>query len=95
VQLINYEEYELYFSFTSIEAKKIDGRELFFKVEGINNNKIELTGEQSKEIIFKLDLGGGKELIRKITFYGDKYHIDQDIILTNLENHIKSGYALV
>jgi hypothetical protein len=85
----------LYISFTSIEAKRIDGRELYFEIEGLKNNQITLTGEEAQEIIFKINFGGEKELIKKVTFYGNKYHIDQDIILSNLENHIKSGYALV
>ena len=81
--------------FTSLEAKKIDTRDLFFEVIGAQNNVINLTGEESKEIIFKLNLGSNKEIIKKVTFYGDKYHTLQDISVNNLENEIKRGYSLV
>jgi YidC/Oxa1 family membrane protein insertase len=95
VQLINYKENELYMKFTSIEAKKIDTRDLYFDVTGLEENTITLKGAEQKQLTFKLSFADGKELVKTITLYGNKYHIDQNIELNNLENYVKSGYALI
>jgi YidC/Oxa1 family membrane protein insertase len=100
VQLIGYDAHELYIQFTSIEAKKIDSRDLYFTVEEINSGKlnsstINLSGEKTQILTFKLDLGNGKEIIKKITFQGDKYHIDQDITVNNLDGILRGGYSLI
>ncbi|MBQ6269267.1 MAG: membrane protein insertase YidC [Bacteroidetes bacterium] len=99
VQLIDYDNYELFMRFTTTDAKKIDSRDLFFSLcdkdlNPIDDNYIKLTDKESKEIYFKLDLNNGKSIIKKITFYADKYHIMQDITTSNLDNIIKSGYTL-
>ncbi|MDR0927268.1 MAG: membrane protein insertase YidC [Ignavibacteria bacterium] len=93
-QLINYKESELYIKFTSIEAKKIDSRKLYFDVSGVDNNVINLTGDAQQDVYFTLDLGGDKKLVKKLTFKGNKYDIIQDITVDNLENVLKSGYTL-
>lgn len=95
VQLIGYKNYELFVKFTTVEAKKIDSRNLFFEIEGVENNTIKLSGQEKKEIVFKLDLKDGKQLIKKITLQGDKYHIDQDITVNNLDGILKGGYSLI
>lgn len=99
VQLIDYDNYELFMRFTTTDAKKIDSRDLFFSLcdkdlNPIDDNYIKLTDKESKEIYFKLDLNNGKSIIKKITFYADKYHIMQNITTSNLDNIIKSGYTL-
>lgn len=95
VQLINYKEKELYTRFTTTDAKKIDTRDLYFSVNGWNGEEIKLTGNESKGLTFTLDLGNGKSLIKKITFYGNKYHIEQDIVINNLDGILRGGYQLI
>ena len=99
VQLINYQENELYMVFTSIEAKRIDSRDLYFSLDNFSDNdfsnNITLTDTQQVQLVYKLDIGNGKELIKTITLYGNKYHIDQNIEINNLEEYIRSGYALI
>ena len=100
VQLIGYDEKELYIQFTTTEAKKIDSRDLYFTVEEINskkirNNTITLSGEETQTLTFKVDLGNGKEMNKKITFQGNKYHIDQDITVNNLDGILRGGYSLI
>ena len=99
VQLINYEENELYMLFTSIEAKKIDTRDLYFVLDNsesiFTKDTITLSDTNQLKLVYKLDMGDGKELVKTITFYADKYHIDQNIELNNLENYVRSGYALI
>jgi YidC/Oxa1 family membrane protein insertase len=99
-QLLGYDSYELCMKFTTTDLKKIDSRDLFFEIEGIendilNNNKIiKLSGEEKQEIAFKIDLGNGKELVKSVIFQGDKYHIDQNIKVNNLDGILKGGYVL-
>ena len=96
VQLINYKENELYMNFTSIEAKRIDTRDLYFDLDADNlNDTIILSNTDQLQLVYKLDIGDGKELVKTITLYADKYHIDQNIELNNLENYVRSGYALI
>jgi len=93
-QLINENEYELYMKFTSIEAKKIDTRELYFELDSVAD-VISLTGEEKIQLVYRLDMDNGKELVKTITLQGNKYHIDQNIELNNLEEYIRSSYALI
>ena len=100
VQLLGYDSKELYIKFSTMEAKKIDSRDLYFTVvEGFSDmtkpDTIKLNGEETQTLTFKLDLGNGKELIKKITFQGNKYHIVQDITVSNFEGILKGGYSLV
>ena len=96
VQLLDYDSYELYLQFTTTEAKKIDSRDLYFTVEGFNGgDTVILIGDETQIFTFKVDLGNGKEIIRKVTFQGDKYHTDQDIIVNNLDGVLRGGYSLI
>ena len=95
VQLINYKESELYMMFTSIEAKRIDSRELYFNLEGIDTDSITLKDNDELRLNYKLDMGNGKELVKSIILYGNKYHIEQNIELNNLEEYVRSGYSLI
>ncbi len=100
VQLINYDHYELFTMFVTTEAKRIDTRDLFFTICDKNSNPIEIStiklkGDEQKDIYFKLDLGDGKSIIKKITFYGNQHHIIQDITTSNLDGILKGGYSLL
>jgi len=95
-QLLGYDSHELFMQFTTIEAKKIDSRDLYFTVEGFNNrDTVVLAGEETLTLVFKLDLGNKKEIIRTVTFQGNKFHTDQDITINNLDGIIRGGYSLV
>ena len=94
-QLINNNESELYMVFSSTEGKKIDTRELYFSLENISSNSITLQNNDTLKLVYKLKIGDGKELVKTITLYGDKYHIDQNIEVNNLEDYIRSKYSLI
>jgi len=94
-QLINSNETELYMIFSSTEGKKIDTRELYFTLENVSSNSITLKDKDTLKLVYKLDIGNGKELVKTITLYADKYHIDQNIEVNNLEDYIRSKYSLV
>jgi YidC/Oxa1 family membrane protein insertase len=96
-QLIDAKEQELYMQFVSMDAKRIDSRDLFFAVGGLDSGKtsITLSGDKSQTLTFTLDLENDKQLVKTITFFGNKYHIEQNITTKNLDGIIKNGYTLI
>ena len=95
VQLIGYDAKELYTVFTTTEAKKIDSRYLHFAVSEFYGDTVRLSGEEIQVITFKVDLENDRQLIKEITFQGDKYHIEQHITVNNLDGILRGGYSLI
>lgn len=96
VQLIWNDMGELYMSFLTIDNKKIDSRNLYFEILPAGKDSYKLTGGDSLKIIARLEVEPGRFITKAITFYGDKYHINQDITLQNIDNIIpRSGYSLI
>ncbi len=73
---------------------KIDDRNLNFEVSA-SSDYIKITGNDSIEIIAKLDFGNNRFIAKKLIFYGNKYHFHQEIIFNNVDEYITTrGYNL-
>ncbi len=96
VQLIRNGQGELFINFVTLDAKKIDTRDLNFQLVSEIPTNIKLARNQSESLNFELDLGYNRKIIKTIKFYGDKYHIDQTIKVVNLDEVLPTrGYNLV
>lgn len=73
--------------FLSSQNYNIETNQLVF--EPLNDSAtIELSGSDSTEVAYRLNLGDGSELIYTYTFYGDTYTYDLDIRFVNMEPYI-------
>lgn len=94
VQLIPYDSQgELFMEFLSLEGKRISSNELYFDFKSDKENFV-ISGDDSLVIEAKLQIASGKSITKKLKFYGNKYVIDQDIVLENLEDVIAPRYDL-
>lgn len=96
VQLIWNDEGELYFSFLTIDNKRLESRELYFELLEPAKLNHKLTGDDSLNVTARLEVMPGKFIYKTITFYGNNYHINHNVTLRNIEDVIpRSGYSLV
>jgi len=96
VQLIRRGNGELYINFVTLDAKKIDTRDLNFSLANQSSTNIKIQGNQSANLVFELDLGNNRKIKKVLKFFGDKYHIEQNITVANLEDVLPTrGYNLV
>ncbi len=73
---------------------KFDDRNLNYEISA-SSDYIKLTGNDSIEIIAKLDFGNNKFIAKKLIFYGNKYHFHNEIIFNNVDEYITTrGYNL-
>ncbi|MDQ1266889.1 MAG: YidC/Oxa1 family rane protein insertase [Bacteroidota bacterium] len=91
-QLIQNKEGELYLKFLTMQGKKIDSRDFFFSFDK-NYNVINLSKDDSVTITAYLKINTHSAIVKKFTFYGNKYHIDCSVSIENLDDFIPSrGY---
>ncbi len=96
VQLIAAKEGELYLNFVTLDAKAIDSRDLNFQMQGKGKTSFKLSKDKPLVLDFVIDLGNNRKIIKSVSFYADKYHIDQNIVVENLDEIIPArGYNLV
>lgn len=96
VQLIRHGQGEVFINFVTLDAKKIDTRDLNFQLANDVPTKIKLDRNESATLSFELDLGNNRKIVKTIKFYSDKYHIDQSIKVVNLDEILPTrGYNLV
>ncbi len=69
----------------SRENVQIDDRDLNYTLN-ISEKEIKLEGNDSVEITASLNFANGGQLVKKLTFYGNKYHFHQEIIFNNLDD---------
>ncbi len=74
--------------FYTREIKNFDDRNLNYTFEGINSNFIRIQGNDSIEIIAKLEIAPNRFVQKRYVFYGDKYHFHNEILLNNLEDEL-------
>ncbi len=53
---------------------------------------LKVSGKEKKELIFTAKIDDKKSLTLKYIFYGDSYHIDHELITSNLGHEIKNNY---
>lgn len=90
-QLIWQGDRQLTQEFLSLEGKRINTKELFFTFDTPKNNYI-VTGENQIEIKAYLKWSDTKFIERTYRFFGNKYHLETDVRLVNLDNIIKQEY---
>ena len=92
-QLIWSKDKQVFLNFISDDGKRIDSRDLFFDFSGLDKDYYKLSGEQKLSFKSSLNFGDNKSLVKTFTFYGNKYHFENDITLSNLDNIIpRRGY---
>lgn len=73
---------------------QLDDRNLNYSFN-IDNNNIKISGNDSVEIIAKIDFGSNRYIAKKLVFYGNKYHFKKEIIFSNVDDYITTrGYNL-
>jgi len=84
---------ELYLTFVTKEAKKIDTRDLYFNLIGEHKNYYRLGPKDSLILTANLEIEPGKYIQKTFTFFGDKYIVNTNVTLNNMEDIIPSrGY---
>lgn len=77
---------EFYNIIYSADGRKVDTRYLYFDINTDQTN-IKIKSNDKFSLTAVLEVNGGS-ITRTITFYGNKYHIDTDLKLNNLEDKI-------
>lgn len=91
-QLVKDPTGQLYIRFLTMDGKRIDSRDLYFDFD-YKDSKISLSGNDSLTITGKLAISNNQEIVKRITFYGNKYYIKTDIEIRNLDDILTNrGY---
>ncbi len=95
-QLINYSRGNtLNINFVSEDGKAYNTADFIFST-GINKDSYIVSGDQKLTLEFALNAEGGGKLLKRLTFYGNKYSFDEEIELSGLNNRISNDtYDLV
>ncbi|TAL68174.1 MAG: membrane protein insertase YidC [Bacteroidetes bacterium] len=75
---------ELYMTFLSKENKKIDTRDFYFNVNN-TSGYYRLHGKQTLTLTARIDLGRDTSIVKTYRFYGNKYQLDADVSLNNMD----------
>ncbi len=88
VQIIRNTAHSAYsLGFLSSQNYNVETDRLVF--EPLNEQEsIEISGEESAEVAYRLNLEGDSELIFTYTFFGNRYSYNLDIQLVNMQNYI-------
>ncbi|MFP4528129.1 MAG: membrane protein insertase YidC [Candidatus Kapaibacterium sp.] len=85
-------EGELFVTFLTMESKQIDSRELYFQLDA-DKDYYKISGNDSYTLTARIPIDDQRALVKRLTFYGDKYHLDAEIVLENMQSVIPSrGY---
>ncbi len=87
-QLITQGSREFSLSFFSNDGKKIDSRDLTFALLPAGQTYYRLKGDQSLTLTAKLQVASGSSIVKKMTFYGNKYSFDAGVVFSNMENYL-------
>jgi YidC/Oxa1 family membrane protein insertase len=90
-QLVKDRKGQLYIEFPTSNGEKIDTRNLYFDFE-TDKSKVSLKGGQTFVLTAKLDMGGGKSIVKKFKFSGDKYAFETGVEVNNLDDYMPRGY---
>ncbi len=93
-QLINSPLGESYMTFTTLEGKRIDSRNLYFSFAPGTDDSYKISGDSSLTLTLTLEVAPGKSIVRRMKFFGNKYDFENTIVLNNLEDVLPSrGYS--
>jgi YidC/Oxa1 family membrane protein insertase len=91
IQLINYTLGNAYdISFITTDGKAIDTRELNFS--SVSDANYILGKNDSLEIEFKLEVAGERSVVKRYKFYSDRYTIESNIELINMNGLISNNF---
>jgi len=91
VQLINYSKGgDFNLSFVTSDGKAINTGALDFAFSG-TNNYYKLSKNDSLTLSFSLNVDKNKRLIKRFTVYGDKYVLNTEVELNEMESVISNG----
>jgi len=96
-QLIRDNNGEYSINFVTYDGAKIDSRDLYFNLEENLEDSIFVAKENSLTLTFSIEPEPNRKIIRKFTFYNDRYSFDSEIITENMETIIpvNRGYNVV
>ena len=96
VQLINYKKGDPYnLSFVTSDGKAITTADLFFKTDA-SKADYKVSKDDSLVLSFRLPAADNSYIVKKFTFFGDKYSFESEIDLINMTNLISNNsYDLV
>jgi YidC/Oxa1 family membrane protein insertase len=96
VQLINYTKGGTYdLAFVSSDGKVVNTSSLDFSTDA-DKAYYKVSGNDSLQVNFKLNITEGKFINKRFTFHGDKYNIGSDIELTGMNSLISNNsYDLI
>ncbi len=77
--------------FNSKDGKQIDTRHLFFSADFPANKQVTLKGDESFSVDLELPLRDGKRIVKRLTFAGNKYSFDAELIFDKVDDII-SGF---
>jgi YidC/Oxa1 family membrane protein insertase len=87
---------QLYLTFITKDAKKIDTRNLYFNFDNKGKKTYEVSGDNFLVFTAKLEIEKGKYIEKTFKFYGNQYIFDTEITLNNLDDIIPTrGYNYV
>jgi len=88
---------ELGVKFASRETgRDVDTRDLYFNFVNLKSNSFKIEGKNdSLTLTAVMELKPGKSIIKKFTFFKDKYHVNTEVQFTNFEDILTNkGYKL-
>jgi YidC/Oxa1 family membrane protein insertase len=96
VQLINYTKGGTYdLAFVSSDGKAVNTSSLDFNTDA-DNSYYRVSGKDSLQINFKLNLTADKFINKRFTFYGNRYNVGSDIELIGMNSLISNNsYDLI
>ena len=91
-QLVKDRTGQLYLRFLTMDGKRIDSRDLYFDLD-YKKDSVKLRGKDSLTITGRLRIDDNKEIIQRLTFYGNTYNIKTEIEARNLDEILTNrGY---
>lgn len=71
------------------QADTVDTRNLRFTFDNLDKSTYKLSGNDSLTITARLQIDEKSAIVRKITFYNGKYHVDMNVTMQNMENYLR------
>jgi YidC/Oxa1 family membrane protein insertase len=89
-QLINNNQGELFLTLSSRDSKDlIDSRNLSFTFDTKGQKNFTLKGSDSLTLKAVLQVDSNSAIVRNITFYNGKYHIDAGVTMQNMDKYLR------